>query len=106
MSMPLEGLRILSISQFGAGPYGTMTLADMGAEIIKIEDRSAGGDVARGQGPAHRTVDSLYFQCFNRNKRSVSLNLSMPEGQAIFHRLVKISHGVFNNLRGDVPAKL
>ncbi|MBI2817416.1 MAG: CoA transferase [Acidobacteria bacterium] len=106
MSMPLEGLRILSVSQFGAGPFGTMALADMGAEIIKIEDRSVGGDVARGQGPAHRTVDSLYFQCFNRNKRSLSLNLSVPPGKAIFHRLVQVSHGVFNNLRGDVPAKL
>jgi crotonobetainyl-CoA:carnitine CoA-transferase CaiB-like acyl-CoA transferase len=106
MTMPLEGLRILSVSQFGAGPFGTMTLGDLGAEIIKIEDPSAGGDVCRGMGPAHRADDSLYFQCFNRNKRSLLLNLGTPEGQAIFHRLVKISHGVFNNLRGDVPQQL
>ena len=106
MPMPLEGLRILSVSQFGAGPYGTMTLADLGAEIIKIEDPIVGGDVSRGMGPAHRGVDSLYFQCFNRNKKSLLLNLSSPEGKTIFHRLVKISHGVFNNLRGDVPARL
>jgi len=106
MNMPLEGLRILSVSQFGAGPFGTMALADLGAEIIKIEDRGSGGDVARGQGPAHRQVDSLYFQCFNRNKRSLSLNLGVAQGKAIFHRLVEISNGVFNNLRGDVPAKL
>ena len=45
-----------------------MALADLGAEMIKIEDRGSGGDVARGQGPGHRRVDSLYFQCFNRNK--------------------------------------
>ena len=106
MSMPLEGLRILSVSQFGAGPYGTMHLADLGAEIIKIEDPSTGGDVSRVMGPAHREDDSLYFQCFNRNKRSLTLNLSKPEGKAVFQRLVKVSHAVFNNLRGDVPARL
>ena len=106
MSMPLEGLRILAVSQFGAGPFGTMVLADLGAEVIKIEDPTAGGDVARVMGPAHREDDSLYFQCFNRNKRSLTLNLSVPEGKAIFHRLTKISHAVFNNLRGDVPARL
>ncbi len=106
MTLPLEGLRILSVSQFGAGPFGTLQLADLGAEIIKIEDPSAGGDVCRSMGPKHLEDDSLYFQCFNRNKRSLALNLSKPEGQAIFHRLVKISHGVFNNLRGDVPAQL
>ena len=106
MAMPLEGLRILSVSQFGAGPFGTLQLADLGAEIIKIEDPSTGGDVSRYMGPAHRDDDSYYFQCFNRNKRSLLLNLGSAEGKRIFHRLVKISHGVFNNLRGDVPAKL
>lgn len=106
MSRPLEGIRILAVSQFGAGPYGSLMLADLGAEIIKIEDPATAGDVSRGVPPTDVTGDSLYFQCFNRNKRSLSLNLGAPDGMAIFHRLVKVSHGVFNNLRGDVPAKL
>jgi len=106
MSRPLEGLRILAVSLFGAGPFGTMMLADLGAEVIKVEDPSSGGDVLRGMGPDHRGDDSLYFQCFNRNKRSLLLNLGAPQGKEIFHRLVKMSHGVFNNLRGDIPARL
>ena len=106
MSLPLEGLRILAVSQFGAGPYGTMMLADLGAEVIKIEDPSTGGDVARSVPPYRIEDDSLYFQCFNRNKRSLLLNLQDPRGKAVFHRLVKVSDAVFNNLRGDVPARL
>ncbi|MSO21291.1 MAG: CoA transferase [Acidobacteria bacterium] len=106
MTRPLEGVRILAVSQFGAGPYGTLMLADLGAEIIKIEDPGTNGDVSRGVPPSTIENDSLYFQCFNRNKRSLQLDLGTPEGMEIFHRLVSISHGVFNNLRGDVPAKL
>ena len=106
MRLPLEGLRILAVSQFGAGPFGTLMLADLGAEVIKIEDPSTRGDVARHVPPYRIENDSLYFQSLNRNKRSLLLNLADPRGKAIFHRLVKISHGVFNNLRGDVPARL
>ena len=106
MALPLEGLRILAVSQFGAGPFGTMLLADLGAEVIKIEDPGTKGDVSRHVPPHRIENDSLYFQSINRNKRSVTLNLGDQRGQAIFHRMVKISHAVFNNLRGDVPAKL
>ena len=106
MGLPLEGVRILAVSQFGAGPFATMMLADLGAEIIKIEDPSTRGDVARHVPPYRIENDSLYFQSINRNKRSLLLNLADPRGQAIFHRLVKISHAVFNNLRGDVPERL
>ena len=106
MSRPLDGIRVLAVSQFGAGPYGTLLLADLGAEIIKIEDPATRGDVSRSVPPGLIEDDSLYFQCFNRNKRSLLLNLEDPEGKAIFHRLVEVSHGVFNNLRGDVPARL
>lgn len=104
--MPLEGVRILAVSQFGAGPFGTMLLADLGAEVIKIEDPAAGGDVARYVPPYRVDGDSLYFQSFNRNKKSLSLNLRASEGREIFHRLVEISDAVFNNLRGDEPRKL
>jgi crotonobetainyl-CoA:carnitine CoA-transferase CaiB-like acyl-CoA transferase len=106
MPLPLEGLRILAVSQFGAGPFGTMLLGDLGAEVIKIEDPAARGDVSRHVPPYRIENDSLYFQSINRNKRSLTLNLADARGQAIFHRLVKVSHAVFNNLRGDVPARL
>jgi crotonobetainyl-CoA:carnitine CoA-transferase CaiB-like acyl-CoA transferase len=103
---PLEGIRVLAISQFGAGPYATMMLAELGAEIIKIEDPSVGGDISRSVPPYVAENDSLYFQSFNRNKKSLTLNLKSPEGQDIFHRLVKISDALFNNLRGDQTVKL
>ena len=103
---PLEGVRIISVEQFGAGPWGTMMLADLGAEILKIENPETGGDVARYVPPYTVENDSVYFQSFNRNKKSITLNLQHPNTTEVFHRLVSISDGVFNNLRGDLPAKL
>ncbi|MBI4592873.1 MAG: CoA transferase [Candidatus Rokubacteria bacterium] len=102
---PLDGLRILTASQFGAGPFGTQVLADLGAEIIKLED-PAGGDVARYVPPWEIDGDSLYFQSFNRGKKSVTLDLRHPEGRNVFHDLVRVSHAVYNNVRGDLPGKL
>ena len=106
MSGPLEGVRILAISQFGAGPYGTQALADLGAEVIKIEDPLSGGDVARYVPPFEIDRDSLYFQSFNRGKKSVAINLRNPDGFDVFRDLVRVSDAVYNNLRGDLPAKL
>jgi crotonobetainyl-CoA:carnitine CoA-transferase CaiB-like acyl-CoA transferase len=103
---PLHGIRILAISQFGAGPFATMNLADLGAEVIKIEDPTTGGDVARYVPPATNDADSLYFQSFNRGKKSIAIDLRKPEGVKIFHQLVEKSDAVFNNLRGDLPEKL
>lgn len=103
---PLDGLRILAVSQFGAGPFGTQMLADLGADIIKIEDPGVGGDSARYVPPFQGEADSPYFQSFNRGKRSVSLNLRHPDGQAVLHDLVRVSDAVFNNARGDLPEKL
>jgi len=103
---PLNGLRILAVSQFGAGPFATQLLADLGAEVIKVEDPAAGGDVSRGMRPFAADGDSLFFQSFNRGKKSVALDLRHPEGRAVFHDLVRAAHAVFNNLRGDVPGKL
>ena len=103
---PLDGVRILAVSQFGAGPFGTQMLADLGADIIKIEDPGVGGDSARYVPPFQGAADSPYFQSFNRGKRSVSLNLRHPDGQAVFHDLVRVSDAVFNNTRGDLPDKL
>jgi crotonobetainyl-CoA:carnitine CoA-transferase CaiB-like acyl-CoA transferase len=102
----LSGLRIVSVSQFGAGPFGTQLLADLGAEVIKVEDPAVDGDVARHVGPYAADGDSLYFQSFNRGKKSVTLDLKHPDGQAVLRDLARVSHAVYNNLRGDLPAKL
>ena len=61
MSLPLEGVRVLAISQFGAGPFATLNLADLGAEVIKIEDPSTGGEVSRFVPPYQEDGDTLYF---------------------------------------------
>lgn len=107
MNLPLQGIRVLAIEQFGAGPYGSMYLADLGAEVIKIESRDSGGDPARQTGAVLLGEDdSAYFQAFNLNKKSVTLNLKNEEGKALFHELVKTADVVWNNLRGNQPAKL
>ncbi|MFK7945791.1 MAG: CaiB/BaiF CoA transferase family protein, partial [Paracoccaceae bacterium] len=104
--LPLADVRILSVEQYGAGPFGTMLLADMGAEVIKIEPPGE-GEMARAVGP-HFLEDgsSQFFHSFNRNKCSLTLDLKSPEGRDIFHRLVATSDAVLNNLRGNQPGKL
>lgn len=105
--LPLLGLRVLAVEQYGAGPYGTMFLADQGAEVIKIENPSEGGDVSRSVGPHFfGPGDSQFFHSFNRNKKSLTLNLRSDEGRTIFRQLAATSHAVACNLRGDVHAKL
>ncbi|MGW4489838.1 CaiB/BaiF CoA transferase family protein [Amycolatopsis sp. NPDC004368] len=106
MNLPLQDLKILSLEQYGAGPFGSVHLADLGAEIIKIEDPRFGGDVGRHTPPYAEDGDSLFFEAFNRNKRSMVLDLGNPQGRAVFERLVKVSDAVYSNLRGDVPAKM
>ncbi len=103
---PLDGLRIVAVSQFGAGPFGTQVLADLGAEVIKIEDPTVGGDISRYVPPWQTDGDSLYFQSFNRGKKSLTLDLRHADARPVLHDLVRVSHGVYNNLRGDLPAKL
>lgn len=106
MHLPLAGYRILSAEQYGAGPYGTLFLAQLGAEVIKIET-PRGGDTARHVGPHFlREGESLFFQSFNLNKKSLTLDLNSADGQAILHRLVGTSHAVVNNLRGDLPERI
>ena len=104
---PLKGFRILSAEVWGAGPYGSQLLAELGAEVIKIENPATGGDPARYVGP-HKLgeADSQYFQTWNANKRSVALDLKSEQGRRDFERLVESSAAVVNNLRGDQPAKL
>ena len=79
---PLAGLRILAVEQYGAGPFGTSYLADLGAEVVKIENHNDGGDVGRQVRPHFfGPGDSHFFQTFNRNKKSVTLDLKHPDGR-------------------------
>jgi crotonobetainyl-CoA:carnitine CoA-transferase CaiB-like acyl-CoA transferase len=104
---PLQGVRIVSVEQFGAVPYGTMLLADLGAEVIKIENAAIGGDPSRKTGPYMLgTNDSEYFQAFNINKKSVSVDLRTAEGKAVLSELASGADALINNLRGDLPAKM
>jgi len=103
---PLADIRILSLEQYGAGPFGTLHLADLGAEVIKVEDPRVGGDVGRYVPPYAKDEDSLFFEAFNRNKKSISIDLLTPEGRGVFEDLVKVCDVVYSNLRGDVPAKM
>jgi crotonobetainyl-CoA:carnitine CoA-transferase CaiB-like acyl-CoA transferase len=103
---PLADLRIVAVEQYGAGPWATLQLADLGAEVIKIEDPAAGGDIGRYVPPFQEGEDSLFFETFNRNKRSVSLDLRHPRGRGVLEDLVRVSDAVYSNLRGDQPAKL
>lgn len=107
MSLPLAGVRILAVEQYGAGPFGTQQLADLGAEIIKIENPANGGDVGRLVGPYYfGPGDSHFFEAFNRNKKSLTLNLKNSESRTVLADLVKHADAIFNNLRGDLPEQL
>ena len=105
--LPLSRLRVLAVEQYGAGPFGTSYLADLGAEVVKIENHRDGGDVGRHVGPHFFGADdSHFFQTFNRNKKSITLDLKHPDGMAVFKRLVSGADAVLDNLRGDLPTKL
>jgi crotonobetainyl-CoA:carnitine CoA-transferase CaiB-like acyl-CoA transferase len=105
-ALPLEGVRILAFTQLGAGPYAMTLLGDLGAEIVKIEDPTIGGDEARTVPPYAEDGDSPYFQSLNRNAKSLTLNLRTARGVEVFHHLVRVSDAVYANARGDLPAKL
>jgi len=104
---PLTGTRVLSVEQYGAGPFASMYLSDMGAEVIKIESPSTGGDSSRASGPHFLGEgDSHFFQTFNLGKKSLDLDLRQPRGREVLHRLVGSADAVLNNLRGDLPGRL
>jgi crotonobetainyl-CoA:carnitine CoA-transferase CaiB-like acyl-CoA transferase len=104
---PLAGTRVLSVEQYGAGPFASMYLADMGAEVIKIESPATGGDSSRESGPHFLGEgDSHFFQTFNLGKKSLALDLRHPRGKEVLHRLVGGADALLNNLRGDQPGKL
>ena len=105
--LPLAGLRVLAVEQYGAGPAGSIYLADLGAEVIKVENLPDGGDYGRDVGPHFfGPRDSQFFQTFNRNKRSIAIDLQSDEGREVFRDLARGAEGVIDNLRGDLPARL
>src|SRR5271169_4133913 len=98
--LPLSGMRVIAIEQYGAGPYGTMQLADLGAEVIKIENPADGGDMSRRVGPHFvRPDDSQFFHSFNRNKKSITLDLKKPGAGKVLHALAAHADGFLDNLR-------
>jgi crotonobetainyl-CoA:carnitine CoA-transferase CaiB-like acyl-CoA transferase len=104
--LPLADIRVIAFEQFGAGPWGTLQLADLGAEVIKIEDPASRGDVGRYVPPFAEGEDSLFFEAFNRNKKSISLDLRRDGARGVLEDLVRRSDVVYSNLRGDQPARL
>jgi CoA:oxalate CoA-transferase len=105
MTAALKGVRVLDLTQLLAGPMGTMILADLGADVIKIE-RPEGGEIARGMPPHFFKGESQYFISMNRNKKSITIDLKRPEGLDIFYRLVKTADVVFDNYRPGIIEKL
>ncbi len=105
MGLPLSNIRILDLSLIMAGPYCTLILGDLGAEVIKIE-RPGVGEGARGVPPHYFEGESAYFIAMNRNKKSMVLDLKSPKGKEIFYALSKSSDVVVDNFRPGVVKKL
>ena len=102
--MQLQGIRVVDLTRILSGPFCSMFLADMGAEVIKVEDPD-GGDPIRQQGEA-RNGFSLYFASFNRNKRSITLDLRSAEGKEILRDRLRGADVVINNYRPGVMDKM
>src|SRR3712207_4561465 len=98
MAGPLAGLRVLDLSRVLAGPYAAMTLGDMGAEVIKIEQPGE-GDETRGWGPPWAGGESAYYLSVNRNKRGITLNLKREEARRVLLGLVRRSDVLIENFK-------
>ena len=105
MTLPLQGVRVLELSQAIAGPVAARTLGDLGAEVIKIEQPGV-GDMSRRIGPHFLGGESAYYLNFNRNKKSVTIDLRNPAGREVFARLVAVSDVVFDAFRPSVLERL
>lgn len=105
LSKPLADIRVLAIESYGAGPWATLQLADLGAEIIKIEPPPV-GDISRYVPPGAKDGDSLFYQCLNRGKKSISLDLRSEKGMEAFYRLLPSVDVLFANPKGNMPDKL
>ncbi|MEM2338260.1 MAG: CaiB/BaiF CoA-transferase family protein [Candidatus Bathyarchaeia archaeon] len=105
MVPPLKGIRILDLSRILTGPFCSMILADLGAEVIKVEMPRSGDD-ARLWGPPFIRGESAYFLCLNRNKKSITLNLKSEKGKAIIYKLVKECDVLLENFKPGVTKRL
>src|SRR6266404_5554060 len=105
MQRPLTGVRVLDLSQFLAGPYGSMILGDLGAEVLKIEIPGK-GDGSREMPPHFVHGQSGYFLSMNRSKKSMTLDLKSPAGLEIFYELVRRSDVVYDNFRPGILERL
>jgi crotonobetainyl-CoA:carnitine CoA-transferase CaiB-like acyl-CoA transferase len=105
MEMPLSGLKVVDLSRFIAGPYCTMKLGDMGAEVIKVETPGKGDD-SRELGPPFLEGESAYYLSFNRSKKSITLNLREPEAREILKKLIAKADIFVENFRIGVTAKM
>jgi crotonobetainyl-CoA:carnitine CoA-transferase CaiB-like acyl-CoA transferase len=104
--LPLTGVRVLDVSQVMAGPFASMLLGDMGADVIKIEPTDGGDQTRRAMGFKLKGNDSLGFFNLNRNKRSLALNLKSKRARALFYRLVESADIVLENYRPGVTKRL
>ncbi len=102
----LKGVRVLDFTDFLAGPYCGMYMADMGADVIKVENLAAHGNFVRNASPKEKTGRSMYFQNLNRNKRGVALNLKTEAGKELFTSLIKKSDVLLENNRPGVMERL
>ena len=105
MQRPLTGVRVLDLSQFLAGPYGSMILGDLGAEVLKIEIPGK-GDGSREMPPHFVHGQSGYFLSMNRSKKSMTLDLKSLAGLEIFYELVRRSDVVYDNFRPGILERL
>lgn len=105
MTAPLDRLRVLDFSRVLSGPYASMTLADLGADVVKVED-PRGGDDTRAFGPPFADGVSTYFLSINRGKRSIALDLKAPAGRELALRLAAVADVVLENFRPGVMAGL
>ncbi|MFG1396311.1 CaiB/BaiF CoA transferase family protein [Roseixanthobacter pseudopolyaromaticivorans] len=106
MALPLAGIRVLDITQVMAGPFCCMLLADMGADVIKIEPPGTGDSTRHSMGFRLKGSDSPGFLALNRNKRSITLDLKSPADQEVLHALVKTADVLVENGRPGVAARL
>ena len=104
-ALPLAGYRVIELAHLIAGPACGMYLADMGADVVKIE-QPGGGDASRTTYGTQLGGESAVFVTVNRNKRSVALDLARPEGRAAFERLVARADVVLEAYRGGVAERL
>ena len=102
---PLDGIRVLDLTRVLAGPYCTMFLGDLGAEVVKIEQPGVGDDT-RGWGPPFTGGESAYFLCVNRNKKSITVDLKAQEGVALLRRLAEPADVLIENFRPGTMERL